>query len=87
MPDGSPIDLWWKSHLPPKVTTTPKHAVHAPRSAADPRPYCGHRDRNAMILVPRSRQHLVNVGPWQVTTDILSDGVSLFVVAHMVGIG
>lgn len=29
----------------------------------------------------------VNVGPWQVTTDILSDGVSLFVVAHMVGIG
>lgn len=50
MPDGSPIDLWWKSHLPAKVTTTPKHAVHAPRSAADPRPYCGHRDRNAMIL-------------------------------------
>lgn len=39
------------------------------------------------------RQHLehlarrVNVGPWQVTADILSDGVSLFVVAHMVGIG
>ena len=50
MPDCSPIDLWWKSHLPAKVTTTPKHAVHAPRSAADPRPYCGHRDRNAMIL-------------------------------------
>lgn len=43
MPDGSPIDQWWKSHRPAKVTTNPKASVHFVRGAGDPRPYCGTR--------------------------------------------
>lgn len=43
MPDGSPIDQWWKSHLPARVTTNPKTATHAVKSEQDGRPYCGYR--------------------------------------------
>lgn len=29
MPDGSPIDQWWKSHRAPKPTTKKSEAMHA----------------------------------------------------------
>ncbi len=37
-----PIHHWWKSHLPPKVSTDPKTSVHLV-GGQWPRAYCGHR--------------------------------------------
>jgi hypothetical protein len=45
MPDGSPIDQWWKSHKPAKVSTDPKKSIHAATGGGDPRPYCGFRGK------------------------------------------
>lgn len=43
MPDGSPIDQWWKSHRPAIVSTTAKTAVHLAVIGQKQRRYCGHR--------------------------------------------
>ena len=48
MPDGSPIDQWWKSHRPVQVTTNNARAVHAIAAQDDRRPYCGYRGRPVM---------------------------------------
>lgn len=42
MPDGSPIDQWWKSHRPATVTTIASKAIHL--MDRWPRAYCGHRN-------------------------------------------
>lgn len=36
-----PIHHWWRSHLPPRVSTNPKTATHY--VGTWPRAYCGHR--------------------------------------------
>lgn len=41
MPDGSPIDQWWKSHRPVEVSTNAKTATHLALSGRVA--YCGHR--------------------------------------------
>lgn len=41
MPDGSPIDQWWKSHRPAPVSTPTKDRVCARSDTG--RAYCGRR--------------------------------------------
>lgn len=43
MPDGSPIDQWWKSHRSETVSTNAKTAVHLAIIGQNQRRYCGHR--------------------------------------------
>lgn len=43
MPDGSPIDQWWKSHAPATVSTIAKTAVHLAIIGQNQRRYCGHK--------------------------------------------
>lgn len=45
MPDGSPIDQWWKSQLPPRSTSASKRVCAANRYGIA---YCGTR-RNAGV--------------------------------------
>ena len=47
MPDGSPIDQWWKSHTPTKVTTDKKTATHFWDGQSYKRALCGHRNGTA----------------------------------------
>ena len=42
MPDGSPIDQWWKSHRPAQVSTNKKTAVHF-IGRTHGKAYCGYR--------------------------------------------
>lgn len=46
MPDGSPIDQWWKSHLPPRVTTPANKRV-CYMELGHRRAYCGRKPKEA----------------------------------------
>jgi hypothetical protein len=52
MPEGSPIDQWWKSHLPAKVTTSndaERVCLIVPPKLS---PYCGRRKRVKITFDP-----------------------------------
>lgn len=46
MPDGSPIDQWWKSHLPAQATTTAADRVCF-MALGGRRAYCGRKPKVA----------------------------------------
>lgn len=51
MPDGSPIDQWWKSHRAPKPTTSKTHAMHV-FDVRLGRAACGSRPSIKMYALP-----------------------------------